>query len=155
MRKHELLLFFILGVTSSVLYAEPPAPYLKDGTIVVHLKSGKQYKFDANKWKVVPRRDDTEVEVEQPKLDLSVEGTTAHGVVIVREVNERPNRITLHGGVGPTSMRNGAILGGLRINTTYGAVFGATYSRKLDTRTSISGTVLSNQTGLLGVGVDF
>lgn len=137
---------------AGVAAAEPPAPYLKDGKITVELKNGTKYEFSANDWKVVPRRTQQDEE-----LDLAVGEAEAllKKQALQPPPEDKKNRVTLHGGVGPTHLNLGVTGNTATTSTGYGFVFGATYSRKVSGDVSLSGTYLSNQTGLVGVGLDF
>jgi hypothetical protein len=53
MKKILVLMFFL----SSIGFGYEVPPGLQDGTIIVKTKDGNETKFDANKWKVVPRTD--------------------------------------------------------------------------------------------------
>jgi hypothetical protein len=67
----------------------------------------------------------------------------------------RKNRLRLLGGVGPTGSTIIAAPGIVTLSRDYGLVFGLGYSRLLSQRVSLEINVLSNATGLAGVGYDF
>jgi len=126
--------------------AEVPFPYMKDGVIKVTLKDGKTYTFSLNDWKVVPR-------VQEP---VEVKPVAPAVVYLPAEkVEEKKNRVTLHGGYGQTGLKTELSPGMAKVSHERGIVFGGTYSRKVTDKYSISGTALSNQTFMLGLGYDF
>lgn len=137
--KHILILMLLV---STVVLAEEPPAFLKDASIVVTLKDGKQYTFSTDQWKVVPRLDKEAVICEQ-------------GTPVITEV-ESANRIRFMGGFGPQgdiSITSSATE--ISVSTDTGPVFGLGYDRKISKKFSLGGQVISNGTYTLGLGVDF
>jgi hypothetical protein len=141
-------LFFIL-ILSSLVWGEEPPAYLKDGTITVTLKNGKQYEFSTNEWKVVPRRGDEVA----PEADEEDEDEPTYVEQSVRPAG--PNRVRLMAGVGPTGLKDSRSPGKIHVETDFGAVGGVGLDRSLTDRISINGSAYTNGTFSLGVGLDF
>lgn len=68
---------------------------------------------------------------------------------------ERLNRLTLLGGAGTHGLKSSSNGDKVTVQERTRPVFGFSLSRKLDDRFSLSGTVLSNETVLLGLGLDY
>lgn len=144
---YTIVLFVIaLFLASSKAKAEPVPEYMRDGEIVVTLKDGKAYKFSLNDWKVVPRLG--ELSAEDAPASLAKKPA--------EQEEEKKNRITLHGGSGYDGLKVTALgAGSFKVEPDRRFVYGFTYARKISRDWSLSGTVLSNETYTLGVGLDF
>lgn len=136
----KYLLILLAFISTAVVAAEQPA-FLKDATIVVTLKSGKQYAFSANEWKVVPRLDKETVCTIKPEL-------------VIRE-EQTPNRARFFGGVGQDGFNSKVEPNRHKVSTSYGPVFGMGYDRMISKRFSLGGQAISNGTYTLGLGFDF
>ena len=67
----------------------------------------------------------------------------------------KKNSVILHAGVAPVGLTSEQDGSDLLIRTKMGPAAGATYLRHLNDTYNVSGTVLTNKTGLVGIGVDF
>lgn len=145
----QLLTILITTVLTSFAYAQPA--YLKDAVITVTLKNGKQYTYSANEYMVVKRGAVKKVDKE------STGQTVTHVVVFSSEVkSSKKNRATLVVGYGPTgSLDNTDSASKTEIEAKDGVVGGVILSRDLNQDVHVSGAVLTNKTGLIGVGVGF
>jgi hypothetical protein len=141
----RLLLLAILALSTAILVAEPPPPYLKDGVITVTLKSGEQYHFSANEYMVVKRG--------AKRLDSEVVGTTQESHF--EEELHNKNRVRLMAGAGPTGMRDARSASSIHIESSYGLVGGLGYDRQISNRFSLGAAGYTNGTLSLGVGYDF
>lgn len=162
----------LIFLFTSISYADEQPEYLKDGTIKVELKSGEEYKFDSNKWKVVDRNDARRVQelidalrrelalCEEELEELRNQEEEEEVVVVVKD-ERKLNRIIGYVGAGPDGL---AVKGGETKSVTpkQAALIGVGYSRVIYNDWSVSGVVSrgyvgnsKNYTGLLGVGKDF
>jgi hypothetical protein len=118
--------------------------HLKGAKIVVRLADGRETVVPAEKFKVVPR-------VQQFVVTKTKKTDT---LVCKGDVNK--NRLSVHAGNGPreglTTKNHGSFV---EVETDVGAVGGLQYQRLVTDKISVSGQVQSNETVLLGVGVDF
>lgn len=149
----------ILMLVCMSAQAEEVPSYLKDGIIQVTLKNGKQYSFSTNEYKVVKRNSESQCmerleEISALWHKFYAEHQFQPSVQIVT-APKFTNRVRLLGGVGPTGV--GATLSGnsVNINATLGAIGGVGYDRLLNSRFSVGGQALTNQTYLLNIGFDF
>ena len=143
----KYILIALLLAATSVMAEEPPA-FLKDASIVVTLKNGKQYLFSANQWKVVPRLDKEtlvctrdELKCTRDTLDIT---ETAMG-----------NRVRFVGGFGPQGVDISKSATEITVSNKTEPVFGLGYDRKVSKRFSLGGQFISNGTYTLGLGLDF
>lgn len=138
----KYIVAILLSVFSAQAQEEVPA-YLKDSVITVTLKDGKVYTFSGNEYKVVRRGSKAKpVEAELQK------------VTIVNHVRKR-NRLVVHGGMGFDGLDVSNLNNTVTVKQSKEPVFGISLSRDFDYDFSLSATVLTNQTYLLGVGQDF
>jgi hypothetical protein len=138
-----LLLLFI-----DKTYAYPVPKELVDAEITVKTRDGLVYKFSANHYKVVKRgavKSPTLVPVPLPII-----------VKIKESTPKKLNRFSLMAGFGPSQMLN--ITNGdtyKRFAVKRDLLFGANYSRLLTDEVSAGATVITNESFLLNVGLDF
>lgn len=124
--------------------AEDIPDFLKDSEITVTLKNGKTYKFSGNEYKVVKRGSGAKATPDLPGVKVTV----------INHVRKR-NRLTVHGGVGFDGINSTASGNTVHVKQNKSPVLGVSVSRDFDHDFSLSGTVLTNETVLLGVGKDF
>ena len=140
---------FIIGLMllSITVFAVDMPEYMKDGTITVKLKDGKEYTFSTNEYKVVPRLDKEEsVVVVSPKTKEEP----------IKSVEQRSNRVRILGGIGPSNNLYKEVSSSqVTIETKSKPVFGLGYERMLNKDFSVGAEMLNNNTYLFGVGVDF
>lgn len=148
----KLFTLFISLVCLNSFAEDVPPSYLKDAVITVTLKDGKVYTFSANTHKVV-ERGQTQKITEDDVGDAFEDGFYAGAEHVVD--NRKKNRITVHGGVGFNGHNVKESGNQVEVTERRAFVFGASYSRDVYKDFSLSGTVLSNDTFLLGVGKDF
>ena len=150
--KTMLVILVLFLIHLKVAFAEPPPGFLKDGKIEVTLRNGSKSAFSANEWKVVPRHAKAAPKAKPPETS----GSIKHHVIILREKHEGyKNTFVMHAGGAPGSLRSRLIPGGYEVSPSYQFTFGVSLSRQVTDRVSIMGTYLTNQTGLLGIGVGF
>lgn len=118
--------------------------HLKGATIIVRTADGRESSVPAEKFKVVPRKQQFIV-----SKTKQVDTTTCSN-----EANK--NRISLLGGNGPkeglTRSSDGKTV---TVKSKTGAVGGAQYQRLLTERLSVGGQVQTNKSVLLNIGIDF
>jgi hypothetical protein len=136
----KYIVAILLSVFSVQAQEEIPA-YLKDSVITVKLKDGKEYTFSGNEYKVVKRG----AKKAEPQAQVQV---------IVNHVRPR-NRLTVHGGVGFDGLNTTNSGNSVTVKQAKEPVFGISLSRDFDYGFSLTGTALTNQTFLIGVGQDF
>lgn len=118
--------------------------FLEGATIVVRLKDGTETSVPAEKFKVVARK-------QQFIITLIQQDTTT---LCSAEINK--NRISLNVGQGPKgTLSTTKTASKVEIESQVGTIGGLQYQRLITDKISISGQVLNNDTGLLGVGLDF
>ncbi len=137
-----LIVFMISFFVNQECFAQ--AAYLKDGVITVTLKDGAVYEFSSNEYMVVKRH-----------VVVPTSLATASGASDASFDEYPKNRLTLHGGIGYVAEVERYNSSRAQIRERSDIVIGATYSRKVDETAHISGTILSNKTYLLGVGLDY
>lgn len=120
--------------------------WLKGGTIVIRRADGKESVVSADKFKVVPRKQQfivTKVK-ETEQLTCSVPG------------EKEKNRVSLLGGVGPSGkLKVTTDPSKATIETGSSAVGGLQYQRLITDRVSIGGQVQTNESALISIGLDF
>ena len=125
--------------------------HLKGATICVRLANAKESCVPAEKFKVVPRK--------QQYLVTKTSSSTVKSCS--NTVDPRRNRLSLLGGEGPTGHlnRNGDNAPNYAtVESDRGAIGGLQYQYLtpfLNNRLFIGGQVQSNKTGLLGAGIEF
>jgi hypothetical protein len=123
-------LAIFLFLLSTTLYAYPTPEELRNAKITVKTRDGKTYAFSANKHKVVTR-----------------------GAV---KPSKKLNRFSLLTGIGPSHklhITNGDTYKKFAVKKEL--LFGANYTRLLSDDFSAGVTVISNESFLLNVGLDF
>ncbi len=149
MKYLPFLILFGLLIWCGISLAQPA--YLKGGVITVTLTDGNAYTFSSDEYMVVKRH-----AVAAPVVAAESEETEAvETIAAVESVEEYPNHITLHGGVGRDYSIKALSPNHVQIKDNREFVFGATVSHKIGGHKSVSGTMLSNETYLLGIGTDF
>ena len=143
----KLSILFLL-VSLSAFAQETPS-YLKDASITVTLKNGKQYKYSANEYAVVKRENPKNVVIE---INHEGKRTTHQSPAIVVG---GPNTVKALGGAGPSGLKMTIGSSSVTIEQDYGFTYGLGYSRQLNKRWSLEAVGLSNKTGLLGLGYSF
>jgi hypothetical protein len=118
--------------------------HLKGGYIVVVMPDGETtYHFEANDYKVVPRKKETLV----TKETISCK---------VRSSETRPNRVSILGGQGPTGhLRSKSDGANAEVEAHQGLVLGAQYQRQVNERISIGVQVQDNESALSIIGYEF
>lgn len=132
--KKLLLLFSCITVHS---FAEEVPAFMKDATITVKLKNGKEYTFNANKYKVVKRQSSQAVLAPAPSP------TTQR------------NRIAAGLGGGFTGNSTTVLSDRVIIKRDFHPVFGVHYSRDINEDVFLGATAITNGTFLLNVGTGF
>ncbi len=119
--------------------------YLKGATITVRLKDGRESTVPAERFKVVPRKQ--QFLVKTIKSDKTVSCTT----------NEpRKNRVSVLGGHGAQEGLKSTTSGSTTtVESNVGLVGGAQYQRMLNDRWSLGVQGQTNKTGSLLLGIDF
>lgn len=133
-------------ITDQLLISTDVPNYLKGATITVRLADGRETTVPAERFKVVPRK--------QQYLTTKTERST---VVSCVSNEPRKNRVALLGGYGARPglgdiKQNGPAL---EVESNVGAVGGAQYQRMLDDRFSLGVQGQTNKTGSLMLGIDF
>lgn len=144
------LIMFLTSFSLTAETSEAPA-YLKDAQITVTLANGTVYTFSANEFKVVPRTD-----LDTPDVVAIVEKSSeATKEAVLRKV-ERKNRLSLIAGVGYNGIEDSQnSTGDIRVREKRTAVVGIAYGRKFYKDFSLTGTLLSNESFTLGLGLDY
>jgi hypothetical protein len=123
---------------------------LKGAVIIVKDRKGREHKMDINKFKVVPRQQQFIVtKVMEQKL------VSCHTTSYIDKELKR-SRIGVALGKGPTSKLDRENKpNSVTVETKHEGVGAIQYQYLVDDTVSIGGQIQTNQTGLLGVGVDF
>jgi hypothetical protein len=133
--------------------------HLKGAVIIVRLPDGTETSVPAEKFKVVPRKQ--QIVTGSGVANSSVTQCTRETVVEKMVKADSPkNRVSLSAGKGPKgglqTSRDGDTVS---VETKTGVIGGAQYQRVLDgvldDKVSVGGTVQTNKSILVGVGVDF
>lgn len=141
----------------TVLFSQacfPQEAYLKGGVITVALKNGQSYKFSSDEYMVVKRHGPAAAPVDIA-ADDEVGTDEAVLIMLGEAAAEQPYRFTLHGGIGPNYEIYRKSQYQVIVREKKEFVFGASLSRKVSKDASVTGTALSNDTYLLGLGMDF
>ncbi len=133
------VLFLLISLFSINVYSQSVPDYLKDATITVKLTNGKSYEFSANEWMVV-RRNGKPVN---------------QAVAVVKDKAPKKNRIVLQGGLGPRGLKSSRSGDVVTVKERTRSVFGLSIGRLITDDVSVMGTVLTNDTYTLGVGLDY
>ncbi len=128
---------------AKVISTDVPS-HLKGAVIIVRQADGRESVVPAEKFKVVPRKQQYLV-------------TKTKQASVTKCSQERlKNRISLLGGEGPkkkVSVSSDA--NSVTMESKSGAVGGIQYQRSLTERINVGAEVLSNETGLVSIGLDF
>lgn len=150
LRKLTRSMWLTLTVTVAFFAAKalafPVPSYLKDGTITVKLKDGTEHTYSSNEYKVVKRT---------KKLHYSEPKRTEVAVSQSSITESRKNRFTLLGGIGQSGYKIDTFPGLVKVHTKTEFVYGGAYTRDISERFHLNGTVLSNDTYILGLGVQW
>lgn len=121
--------------------------FLKGATIIVKLKDGTETKVPAEKFKVVPRK--------QQFLVTATETSTLK--TCTKNVSSPRHRVSLHVGKGPLGGldRKNPSVKDVTVESQYGGMGALQYQYRLYKDLSISGQVQSNDSGMIGAGLDF
>ena len=121
--------------------------WLEGATITVRQKDGKESVVSADKFKVVPRKQQFIVTKTRAETTLMCAGDN-------HETNK--NRVSLLGGIGPSGNLKVSSDGSkVSVETGPAAVGGLQYQRLLTDEISVGGQVQTNQSIMLNVGLDF
>jgi hypothetical protein len=144
-------LLFVFLFTANV-FAFPVPKELVDGEIEVKTKAGKVYKFSANEYKVVKR---TENKIIFPELHATIiQERVVYGPVIYEKIN--PNRFNLMLGSAPNGRLKVKHIGStVKVSTERDFTFGLQYDRMVTDSINLGGTILSNDTFLFNLGLNF
>ncbi len=125
------------------LKTDVPA-FLEGATIIVRLKDGKETTVPAERFKVVPRKQQFIV----TKVLTSTTISCHSGI--------GPNRVSALGGYGSTGkLKTQTGASHTEVESQLGAVGGLQYQRNLNDTLSLGVQGQTNQTGSVSVGVDF
>jgi len=132
-------------VVQSQLEIKTDVPkHLKGATIIVRTADGKESVVPAEKFKVVPRK------------QQFIVNKTSQLQVTMCKAEVRKNRIGVAVGRGTKSgFDRSSTPNSQTVSTKVGDLGAAQYQRLVTERLSINGQVLSNDSGLIGVGWDF
>lgn len=137
-------------ITNEVLFViNTDVPkHLKGATITVTLVDGRVSKVPAEKFKVVPRMQQTIVtHTVQKSKDECVD-------VVAGE--ERKNRVSILAGEAPKGSLDRSLSGNkVSVSSTRGAALGLQYQRKISERFSLGGQIQSNDSGSAMLGYEF
>ena len=118
--------------------------WLEGATITVRLSNGQESSVSAEKFKVVPR-----------KQQFIVTKTLSE-VQSVCSAERLKNRVSLHGGMGPSGNLKVQSDGNkVTVETGPTAVGGLSYQRNITDEVSVGGQVQTNQSVLFSLGLDF
>lgn len=121
--------------------------HLKGAMIIVRLADGRESQVPAEKFKVVPR-----------KQQYLVTKTSTETVRSCTNLDHNRNRVSLMGGEGPTGhldRDSSSAPGKVSVESERGAVGGAQYQRLLNDRWSLGIQGQTNKTGMVMIGLDF
>jgi hypothetical protein len=141
-----VVVIFTVGIFS---YADEQPAYLKDAKIAVTLTNGKVYMFDANEFKVVPR--------DQDEPECAIADAEVKELKEYVHRSARPDRMRLMMGMGPAHSDVTQLASTVVINNSYIPVAGFGYDHILSAKEglSVNGSLYTNGTVSLGLGVDF
>ncbi len=148
-----LILFFALFLSAEAIAEVTPQPaYLKDAKIVVVLKDGSIYEFDANTHAVVPRIQAKSAAVATtPAPKEEVIQCVQSDVVTAKG---KKHRLRAFGGYGPDGVDVKKDGDDLTIRQSRGEVFGLGYDYLMDNDVSVGVQGMTNSTFTLGLGVE-
>jgi hypothetical protein len=146
---------FLASITLTLNAYENMPEYLKDSTVTVTLKNGKEYKFDGNGWKVVSRTKSDQLTLEGLKRGAAF----ANGYSLGREHAESSepskNTLILQAGVGRTGVKDYKEGSAHVMEETSGPVLGLTYCRDLKYKLAPCATAITNETFMMGLKYGF
>jgi hypothetical protein len=130
---------------------------LKGATVCVKQVDGKENCMAAEKFKIVPRKQQLVVtkikEVDTIHCEPQI---VEHEVVREVKVEPRKNRISLHVGEGPKdSLNRDNYPTQVLVETQAGLAAGAQYQRLITERLSLGAQLYTNKSMFIGVGLDF
>jgi hypothetical protein len=118
--------------------------HLVGATIVVRLADGRETSVPAEKFKVVPR------------VQQFVVTKTKKTDTLVCKGEQKKNRVSVHAGNGPKEGLKSTNYGTfVEVETNVGAIYGVQYQHLITDKISVSGQVQSNESVLIGIGLDF
>ena len=125
--------------------------HLKGARICVFLKGGGDSCVPAEKFKVVPRKQQFIV----TKTQKTNKVTCSVKVVEMADAKEK-NRVSLLGGQGPKyGLQRSSDGSKVTVESNSGLIGGAQYQRLLDDKLSVGAQVQSNESVLVNIGLDF
>jgi hypothetical protein len=147
-----ILTVMMFSWTAFADVSEVPS-YLKDAVITVKLKNGKEYTFSANTHAVVTRSSSSKKTL--PFIVNKEKVVVEKDKSIKAEKKSHLNRVRVLGGLGPNGVKASVDGTTVVIKQSRGPVGGIGYDRTVDANLSIGGEIMTNGTGMIGVGVDF
>lgn len=123
-----------------------PTPF-EDSNIKRKLKDGTIQEFDGNKYKIVRRKTGP-----QPQHKPTPAPAPAPKIIVKTKPSPK-NRLTLYGGYGPNDLEINETATKVRLDKD--GLFGIGYSRKIGETLSLDAVILSNETFMGGLGVNF
>lgn len=147
----KTIICMVLLLISPIAFASEPQPkYLKDATITVTLKDGKQYTFSENDFKVVPRVQKEETPVLTPAPMAKESDTPTQ-----KEAVEHNSEISVYAGYGATGLNSSTVNNTTTIDQKNGAVFGVGYSHKVKGPVNAKAIMFNNNSYFGGLGLEF
>ena len=138
-------LLIIAALIGFNINAQEVPSYMKGGEITVKLKDGKEYKYSSDEYMVVKRK-------AAPSAGVPVNKQPS--IVLVKSEPSR-NRLTVHGGFGYDGQNIKVNPNDVEVSERASPVLGLSYTRLLDSTFSLTGSVFTNSTITLGVGMDY
>lgn len=146
-----LLTFLAIALMTLSMFVEAkaaekaPEPF-QNSSIERKLENGKVQKFDGNQYMIVPRQ--------KAKVKPVAKTSPAPAPkTIVKKVPHPKNRVTIYGGMGPDDIELNT--GGDSARLEREAQLGIGYSRRITERVHVDVIIISNETYMGGVGVNF
>lgn len=126
--------------------------FLKGATITVRLKDGTQSTVPAEKFKVVPRKQQFVASV----IAVDTKALCTRTVTNTVQKESTKNRLTMLAGEGPSGQLVKGVSGGiLSVEEERVPVGGVQYQRLLNEDFSVGGQLQTNRTLMINFGVDF
>jgi len=120
------------------------------GWITVESASGEKISYNLDEYEIVKRDHHGKPEHKKKQQEDIVM------IVVTQPAPERPkNRVRLMGGLGPNGVSVDGGPNTYTVSPSLGAVGGLGYSRLLYKNWSVDASILTNQTYMVGVGLDF
>lgn len=118
--------------------------HLKGATIIIRLADGTESSVTAEKFKVVPR------------IQQFIVTKTAKTDVTVCKNDFKKNRVSIHAGNGPKEgLKSKTAVDSVEIESRVGAIGGVQYQRLVTDKVSIGAQIQTNESVLIGIGLDF